>query len=158
MLRYKRRRKEIFIVRSRIRLQAAILDCSEAAFHSHPFLKIYPRNTSGRVLLLVKLQTDCSEWQSYTKMTPPRMSSWKSSTWTVQNQPSTVIHFRKLLQEIPVVESFFWSNFRLTVKSGDYVLKWFHSEYFLGNLLLGLSRNSCPQPSIFENFSRKYRW
>ena len=157
--------KEIFIVRNQITLQAAILDCSEAAVDSHPFSKIYPGNTGGRVfllvklqtdssewqlytemtsstseaavhshpfskispgitdgrvLLLVKLQTDCSEWQLYTKMTPPRKLSFKSSAWTVQNNPSTVIHFRKFLQEIPVVESVFWSNYRLTVNSGDY--------------------------------------
>ena len=59
-------RKEIFIVRNRITLQAAILDCSEAAVHSHPFSEISPENTGGRVLLLVKLQTDCSEWRLYT--------------------------------------------------------------------------------------------
>ena len=53
--------KEIFIVGDRIILQAAILDCSEAAVHSHPYLKISPGNAGGRVLLLVKLQTDCSE-------------------------------------------------------------------------------------------------
>ena len=58
---YKRMRKEIFIVGNRVTLQAAILDCSEAAVHSHPFSKISPGNTGGRVLLLVKLQTDCSE-------------------------------------------------------------------------------------------------
>ena len=61
MLRYKRMPKEIFIVRNRITSQAAILDCSEAAVHSHPFLKVSPENTGGRVLLLVKLQTDCLE-------------------------------------------------------------------------------------------------
>ena len=71
MLRYKKMRKVIFVVRSRITLQAAILGCSEAAVHSHPFLKIYPENIGGRVLLLVKLETDCSERQLYTKMTPP---------------------------------------------------------------------------------------
>ena len=64
--------KEIFIVRNRITLQAAILDCSEAAVHSHPFSKISPGNTGGRVLFLVKLQTDCSEWPLYTKMTPAK--------------------------------------------------------------------------------------
>ena len=53
--------KEIFIVRNRITLQAAVLNCSEAAVHSHPFPKISPGNNGGRVLLLVKLQTDCSE-------------------------------------------------------------------------------------------------
>ena len=30
-----------FIVRSRITLQAATMDCSEAAVHSHPFFFIY---------------------------------------------------------------------------------------------------------------------
>ena len=53
--------KEIFIVENQITLQAAILDCSEAAVHSHPFSKISPENTGGRVLLLNKLQTDCSD-------------------------------------------------------------------------------------------------
>ena len=45
----------------RITLQAAISHCSEAAVHSHPLLKISPENLAVRVLLLVKLQTDCSE-------------------------------------------------------------------------------------------------
>ena len=54
--------KEIFIVRQRITLQAAILGCSEAAVHSHSFSKISPGNTDGRVILLVKLQTDRSEY------------------------------------------------------------------------------------------------
>ena len=53
--------KEIFIVENQITLQAAILDCSEAAVHSHSFSKISPENTGGRVLLLNKLQTDCSD-------------------------------------------------------------------------------------------------
>ena len=61
MLRYKRMRKEIFIVRHRITLQAAILGCSEAAVQSHPFSEIFRGNTGGRVLLLAKLQTDSSE-------------------------------------------------------------------------------------------------
>ena len=56
--RYKRIPKEIFIVKNRIILQAAISDCSEAAVHSHPFSKISPENTSGRVFLLVKIQTE----------------------------------------------------------------------------------------------------
>ena len=43
------------------------------------FQKIYPGNTGGRVLLLVKLRTGCSEYRLYTKMTLPRMFSWKSS-------------------------------------------------------------------------------
>ena len=33
--------KEIFIVRNRITLQAAILDCSEAAVQGHPFFFLY---------------------------------------------------------------------------------------------------------------------
>ena len=54
--------KVIFIVRSRITLQlAAILDCSEAAIHSHPFSKISPENTGSTALVFVKLQTDCSK-------------------------------------------------------------------------------------------------
>ena len=134
MLRYDIMPKEIFIVRNQITLQAAILDCSEAAVHSHPFSKISPENTGVRVLLLVKLQTDWSEYRLYTKMVLPRMFSWKSSTWTVQKQLSTAIHFWKLLQKIPVVESFFWSNYRLAVQSSDYILKWLHQECFLGNL------------------------
>ena len=128
MLRYKRMRKEIFIVRNWIKLQAAILYCSEAAIHSHPFSKIYSENTGGRVLLLVKLETDCSEKRLYTKMTPLRirMFSWKSSDWTVQKQLSTAIHFWKFLQKIPVVESLFWSSYRLAVQNNDYILKWLH--------------------------------
>ena len=51
--------KEIFIVRSRITLQAAIFDCSEVAVHCHSLSKIYPENTGGRV----KLQTDF--WLNY---------------------------------------------------------------------------------------------
>ena len=99
------------------------MDCSEAAVRSHPFLKISPGNTGGRVTLLVKLQSDCSEWRLYTKMTPPRMFSWKSSAWTVEKQPSTVINFQTFLQKIPVLKSFFWSNYILTVESSDYILK-----------------------------------
>ena len=151
--------KEIFIVRNRITLQAPILDCSETAVYSHPFSKISPENISGKVLhFLVKLQTDCLELRLYTKMTPPRMFSWKSSAWTVQKQSSTVIHFRKFIQEILVVASFIWSNYRLTVQSGVYILKWLDQECFLGYLPSGLFRSSCPQPSIFKNISRKYRW
>ena len=41
--------------------------------------KISPENLRVRDLLLVKLQTDCSEYRSYTKITPPRLFSWKSS-------------------------------------------------------------------------------
>ena len=45
----------------RITLQAAISHCSEAAVHSHPFLKNSPENSGVRVLLLVKLQTDSTK-------------------------------------------------------------------------------------------------
>ena len=64
--------KEIFIVRNRITLQAVIWDCSEAAVHSDPFSKNFQENTDGRVLLLDKLQTGCSELAVqplYTKVT-----------------------------------------------------------------------------------------
>ena len=50
--------KEIFIVKNRITLQAAILNCSEAAVHSHPFLKISPEKTGGRVLPFFDQITD----------------------------------------------------------------------------------------------------
>ena len=61
------------------------------------------------------------------------MFSWKFFAWTVQKQSSTAILLRKLLQKIPVVEVFFWSNQRLAVQSSDYLLKWLHQECFLGN-------------------------
>ena len=61
MLRYKIIQEEIFIEKNPITLQSAILDCSGAAVHSHPFSKVSPENTGGRVLLLNKLQTDCSD-------------------------------------------------------------------------------------------------
>ena len=44
-------------MRNRITLQAAFLDCSEAAVHSHPFSKVSPENSSSGVPLLVKLLT-----------------------------------------------------------------------------------------------------
>ena len=91
--------KEIFIVKKQITLQAAILDCSEAAVHIHPFSKISPENTGVIVFLLVKLQSDCSEYRLYTKMVLQRMFSWKSSTWTVQKQLSTAIHFLNISAE-----------------------------------------------------------
>ena len=53
--------KEIFIARNQITLQAAILECSEAAVGSHPCSEISPENTAGTRLHSVKLQTDCSE-------------------------------------------------------------------------------------------------
>ena len=93
MLRYNKDSKEIFTVRNQITLQAAILKCSEAAVHSNLFSKICQGNTGGRVLLLVKLQTDCSEWRLYNKMAPARTFFWKSSAWTVQKQLSKAIHF-----------------------------------------------------------------
>ena len=80
---------------------------------------------------------------------------YKQLSWTVQKQPSTAIHFGKFLQKLLVLESFFYSNYRLTVQSSDYILKWFHQECFLGNLPLGLFRCSRAYPSILENFSKK---
>ena len=66
-------------------------------------------------------------------MAPPRMFSWKSSTWTVQKQLSTAIHFRKFLQSIPVEESLFCSNDRLAVQNSNYILKRLHQGCFLRN-------------------------
>ena len=53
--------KQGFIVRNRITLKATISYSSEAAFENHPFSKISPEATGGRVVLLVKLETDCLE-------------------------------------------------------------------------------------------------
>ena len=39
------------------------------------------------------------------------------------------LHYKQLswtIQEIPVVESFLWSSYRLTVQSDNYILKWLH--------------------------------
>ena len=47
----------------------------------------------------------------------------KQLSRTVQKQPSGAIHFQKFIQETPVVEFFFWSNYRLTVQSSDNVTK-----------------------------------
>ena len=133
------------------------MDYSEATVHSHPFLKISPEVTVDRVILLVKLETDCSEWQLYTKMTPPRMFSSKFFAWTVQKQLSTPIHFRKFLQKIPVVEFFFWSNYRLTVQSGDYILKLLHQvqkQPFIGIHYQKLLQKTSVVESFFWS---KYR-
>ena len=48
-----------------------------------PIFEISSGNTGDRVILLVKLQTDCSQWRLYTKITPPRIVSQKSSAWIV---------------------------------------------------------------------------
>ena len=74
MLRYKRIQREIFIVRNWITLLAAISDYSEAAVQSYPFSNISSEIAGCRVLVLVKLQTDCSEYRFFS-----RMFSWKSS-------------------------------------------------------------------------------
>ena len=56
--------------------KAATSSCSKATIQSHTFLTISQENTGGRVLLLVKLQVDCSEQSFYTIITPPKMFSW----------------------------------------------------------------------------------
>ena len=43
--------KEIFIVRNQITLQAAFLNYTDAAVHSHPFSKISPEKAGGTGLL-----------------------------------------------------------------------------------------------------------
>ena len=105
-------RKEIFIVRSRITLQAAILNCPEAAVHIHPFSKISPENTGGRVLLLVNLQTDCSEHRLYTKMTPPSLEAAVHSHPFLKISPGNVSGRVVLLVKL-----------QTAVQSGDYILK-----------------------------------
>ena len=57
-----------------------------------------------------------------------RMLRHKQLSQTVQKQPSGNIHFQKFIQKIPVVEFFFWSNYRLTVQSSDNVLKLLYQE------------------------------
>ena len=42
-------------------LEIVHLDCSGAAVHSHPISKISLENTGGKVIILVKLQTDWLE-------------------------------------------------------------------------------------------------
>ena len=76
-------------------------------------------------------------------MAPPRMVFLKSSVWTVQKQVSTAINFRKPLHKIPVVESFFWSSYRLAVQSSDYILKSLHQECFLRNLPKAFGAPKC---------------
>ena len=51
MLRINIMLKEIFIVRNQITLQAAFLNYTDAAVHSHPFSKISPEKAGGRGLL-----------------------------------------------------------------------------------------------------------
>ena len=43
---------------------------------------------------------------------------------TFQKQPSEAIYFQNFLQKIPILESFFWSDYKLTVQSGDNIIKW----------------------------------
>ena len=40
-----------------------------------------------------------------------------------QKQLATATYFRKFLQKIPVIESFFKSNYRLAAQSSYYILK-----------------------------------
>ena len=83
--------------------------------------------------------------QSSDCMTPPRMFSWKSSGWTAQKQLSTAIHFRKFLLKIPVVESLFWSNYRLAVQSSNYILKYTENVFLeiFRKLLARLNSMDC---------------
>ena len=60
-LSYKNTKESFYYEKTNYITQAAISEFAEAAVHSHPFSKICLRNTDDRVLLLVKLQTDCSE-------------------------------------------------------------------------------------------------
>ena len=126
----------MFIARNRITLQAAILERSEAAADSHSFSKILQK-------ILVVESFFCSSYRltvqsSYCILKwlhQERTFSWKSSSWTVHKQLPTVIHFRKFLQKIPVIEAVFSSNCRLAVQISDHIRKWLHQECFLENLL-----------------------
>ena len=83
---------------------------------------------------------------------------YKQLSWSVQKQLSTTIHFRTFLQKIPLVESFFRSNYRLTVQSSSCILKCLHQEYFLGNLPLRLFRiKQLSTATHFRKFLQKIR-
>ena len=58
--------KEIFIVRNRITLQAAIMDCSEAAVHSHPFFSLY--TTSKLKITITRYQKNLAAAGNNKKM------------------------------------------------------------------------------------------
>ena len=62
--------KEIFIVRNRITLQAAILDCSEAAIHGHPFFfyKYYYTTTSKLKITITRHQKILAARENNKKM------------------------------------------------------------------------------------------
>ena len=131
MLCCKRITKEIFIVRNWITLRAAILDWSEAAFHSYPFLQ--------KILVV-----ESFFWSNYrpTVQCSDYILKWLHQECLLGNLllgllrsrcPQSSI-FENFLQKIQVVDSFFWSNYRLAVQSSDYIIKWFHEECFLGNL------------------------
>ena len=69
-----------------IRSKETILNCSEAAVQSHPFSKIPKENAFKKgSFFRKKLQTDSPEHPFYTKVTPPRMFSWKSSEFFYSN-------------------------------------------------------------------------
>ena len=70
MLRYKRMPKEIFIVRNRITLQAAILDCSEAPVQSHPFFfyKYYYTTTSKLKITITQIARHLLEASTFLKV------------------------------------------------------------------------------------------
>ena len=74
------------------------------------------------------------------------MFSSKSSAWTVQKQLSTAIHFQKFLQKILVVESFFWSNYRLVVQSSYYIL-----NDSIKNVFLEIFRSDCSEAAVHRH-------
>ena len=74
------------------------------------------------------------------------MFSSKSSAWTVQKQLSTAIHFQKFLQKIPVVESFFRSNYRLVVQSSYYIL-----NDSTKNVFLEIFRSDCLEAAVHRH-------
>ena len=65
----------------------------------------------------------------------------KQLSRTVQKQPSGAIHLQKFLLETPVVESFLWSNYRLTVQSSNNITK---------TTLPGIFRNHSKHLNIID--------
>ena len=52
-----------------------------------------------------------------------RITFYKQLCWTVQRQLYTAIHFLKMFRKILMLESSFWTNYRLAVQSSHHILK-----------------------------------
>ena len=76
-----------------------------------------------------------------------RISKDHSHAYSVENIGSDVANFRNSILTLSV-------TLHKNVEGNFY----FEKLNYITSSYLGLFRSSCPQPSIFENFSRKYRW